>query len=273
MIPLPGPLFLQAPPQAAAGLDTTPSRIPTFSIITASKNSAETIVDCVNSVARQTLPGVEHVVVDSHSQDGTLERIYAQRDKLTIVYGSASDTRFQAWNRGIGQAAGDVIGFVNPNDALAYPDVLRQVAEAFEDPWTAAVYGDILCVDARDSAHVRRHNYLGPITDRRLARGWVPPITALFVRKSWYRRIDGFAPGRRCAADYAASLRLFAQPSFKAVYLGKPVVRRRMEPLSLRQLRRALTTPTAEWKALRDARVGGWQTLVWNRFAEFGHWL
>jgi len=244
-----------------------------FTIITACRNHAATIEECVESVAKQTLESVEHVVVDSHSIDNSIERIYPSRERLTIVYGSASDTRFQAWNRGIGQATGDIIGFVNADAVLAHPDVLKQVAKAFEDPWTSAVYGDILRVESRDTRHVVRHNRLGPVTDRKLARGWVPPTTALFVRKSWYRRIDGFSPRMRMTADYAASLRLFSHPFFKAVYLAQPVVRQRLTAPSLRLLRRALIAPREELKALRSAQVGGWQALLWNRISTIEEWL
>lgn len=207
------PLLLEA--QFEAQLSPAPS----FTIITACRNNAATIEECVESVARQTLDCVEHVVVDSHSRDDSIERIYPNRDRHSIVYGSESDTRFQAWNRGIGQATGEIIGFVNADAVLAHPDVLKQVAEAFEDPWASAVYGDILCVEAHNTCNVVWHSHLGPVTDRRLAHGWVPPTAALFVRKSWYRRIDGFPPCMRTAADYATSLRLFSHPFFKAVYL------------------------------------------------------
>jgi glycosyltransferase len=265
--------FFQVPPQARTDPEDEPSRDPSFTIITACRNNAATIEECVQSVARQTLRNVEHVVVDSHSQDDSIERIYASRERLSIVYGSSSDNRFQAWNRGIGQATGDVVGFVNADEVLANPDVLKQVAEAFEHPWTSAVYGDILCVDARNACHVVRQNRLGPATAQKLARGWVPPTSSLFVRKSWYRRIDGFSPGMRTTADYAATLRLFSYPFFNAVYLGEPVIRQRITPPSFRQLRRALIAPREELKALRAAQVGGWHSLVWNRLTRIEQWL
>lgn len=265
--------FLRIPSEAQTEPEVAPSGDPKFTIITACRNNAATIEECVESVAQQTLGNVEHVVVDSHSQDDSIERIYASRKRLSIVYGSSSDNRFQAWNRGIGQAAGDVVGFVNADEALANPDVLKQVAKAFEDPWTSAVYGDILCVDPRNASHVVRQNQLGPVTAHKLARGWVPPTSSLFVRKSWYRRIDGFSPRMRTTADYAATLRLFSYPFFNAVYLGEPVIRQRITPPSFRQLRRALIAPMEELQALRAARVGGWHSLVWNRLSRIEQWL
>lgn len=246
---------------------------PLFTIITACKNDAGTIDDCLKSIADQTIEGVEHVVIDRHSKDDTLDRIYRRRQRLSIVYGHADDTRFQAWNRGIGHASGSILGFVDGADALANPHVLEQVAKAFEDPWTSAVYGDILCVDASDVRHVVRHHHVGPVSPKKLSRGWVPPTAALFVRKSWYRRIGGFSPHLRSAAAYEASLRLFSTPMFKARYLGEPVVRQRLTAPRLGQLQDLLNGPREELRALRATQVGGWQALAWHRLSRIGQWL
>ncbi|MDZ4125203.1 MAG: hypothetical protein U1E02_13655, partial [Hydrogenophaga sp.] len=155
----------------------------------------------------------------------------------------------------------------------ANPHVLRRVAAVFQDPNISAVYGDVLCVDARDIHRVMTHHYVGPVSRKRLSRGWVPPTTALFVRKSWYRRIDGFSSSMKSAADYEASLRLFSYPFFNAAYLGVPVVRQRLTAPSIRQLQGIFGSPGEELRALRSTRVGGWQALAWRSLARIGHWL
>ncbi len=259
-----------APPWAEPGAQ--PLCAPTFTIVTSCKDSAQTIEDCVNSVARQSFTSVEHVVVDRHSRDDSMERIYAQRERLSIVYGNAADSRFQAWNRGIGHAGGDVVGFLDARDALADPEVLMRVANVFEDPAVSAVYGDVLCVDQRDLRRVRRRRHLGPISPTRLARGWVPPTQAMFVRTSWYRGIDGFAPGMRFAADYAASLRLFSHPAFNAVYLGEPVVRQRPDQLAIGRLLDLLRAPRDQVQALRAAQLGGWYAWARHRVYTLEGW-
>jgi glycosyltransferase involved in cell wall biosynthesis len=246
---------------------------PKITIITACKNNSSTIETCMASVAEQTFGCVEHVVVDRRSSDESIERIHAQRDRLCIVYGRDTDTRFQAWNRGIGQASGGILGFVDGADALADPDVLKRVAEAFAHPWVSAVYGDILCVDAQDVRRVVRHHTIGPFSRERLSRGWVPPTTSLFVRRSWYRRIGGFSPDLRVAAGYDASLRLFSHQFFKATYLRRPVVRQRLVLPEFQQFRESLRTPLEELHALRASQIGGWQALAWHNLSKLGHWL
>lgn len=244
-----------------------------ISIITDCQDNADTIDTCLASVAEQTFAGVEHVVIDRHSQDGSFEQVYAQRDRLSIVYGSREESRFQAWNRGIGQASGDVLGFLRGTDALADPEVLDAVAGAFAHPWVSAVYGDILYVHAQDARHVVRQHAVGAASASRLARGWVPPTASLFVRRSWYRRIGGFSPALKVAADYDASLRLFSHPFFKATYLPRAVTRQRRLPSDLRRLRTAWRVPLEELEALRASRVGGLPTLAWRSLSKLGPWL
>ncbi|QHE87163.1 glycosyltransferase [Hydrogenophaga sp. BPS33] len=258
-------------PDETCVLETAPSL--KISIVTGCRDNASTIEGCLSSVAGQTFRNVEHVVVDRHSKDDSPELIYAQRDRLSIVYGGVGETRFEAWNRGIGQATGDVLGFVDAADELASPDVLERVAQAFANPWVSAVYGDILCVDAQDARHVVRHHNVGACSRERLSLGLVPPTTALFVRRSWYRRIGGFAPELKLAADYDASLRLFSHQFFKAVYLERPVVRQRLVFPEVRQLPNALRIPIEELRSLRSARVGGWKALAWHNLSKVGRWL
>lgn len=244
-----------------------------FSIVTACKNNSSTIEGCMASVAEQTYSSVEHVVVDCASKDDSIERIYAQRDRLSIIYGREDDSRFMAWNRGIGQASGDVLGFVDGADALANADVLTRVAEAFSHPWVSAVYGDVLCVHPNDTRHILRSHNVGEFSPKKLRRGWAPPTSSLFVRRSWYRRIGGFSTQMKVAADYDASLRLFSHRFFKAAYLREPVVRRRVSPLSARELRMALLTPFEELQALRTSQLGGWRALTMHNISKLGHWL
>lgn len=241
-----------------------------ISIITDCRDNSASIDHCLASVAEQTFTAVEHVVVDRHSHDDSLQRIYAQRDHLSIVYGARDDTRFEAWNRGIGQASGDVLGFLNGTDELAGPGVLEAVARAFAHPWVSAVYGDILYVHARDARHGVRRHAVGAASTARLARGWVPPTTSMFVRRSWYRRIGGFSPTFRVAADYDASLRLFSHPFFKATYLAQAITRQRLIPLQPRQLGSAWRVPIEELEALRTAQVGGWAALAWRGLSKLG---
>ncbi|MDP3348061.1 MAG: glycosyltransferase [Hydrogenophaga sp.] len=246
---------------------------PKFTIITSCSNHSRTIEDCVASVAGQSLNEVEHIIVDLQSSDDSLDRILPHQERLRILNGRAGDTRFQAWNRGIRHATGDVLGFIDGADVLANPDVLKNIARALQDPWISAAYGDVLSVDAHDVRQVRRRHHVGPHSSKKLSRGWVPPTNALFVRKSWYRRIDGFSNQMKSAAGYDASLRLFSHPFFKATYVGEPVIRQRLVAPNMPKLHEFLSRTGEELRALRAAQINGYQALAWQSLRKVGQWL
>lgn len=222
-----------------------------ISLVTACRNHADTIEACLNSVQIQTHGQVEHMVVDGRGQDGTLDRVLNHPHDATLVRGSRSDNRFAAWNEGLRCAQGEVIGFLNPTDTLADSTVLSRVAEAFQNPWVSAVYGDLQQsgrLDKRtDQDRIKRN---GALTEQRLRSGWTPPIAALFVRRRWYLRVGGFSPELALAADYQAALRLFAYPGFQALYLPGPMVKLglvRPDPSSVARL---WLQPAQELRAL-----------------------
>lgn len=245
----------------------------TISIITACQNSVGSIDDCLDSVQSQCHALREHIVIDGASQDGSLERLNHRREQLTLVYGAPGEGIYKAWNRGIGQASGEILGFLNADDTLDNDNVLAHVADIFEDPQISAVYGNVKYVHHEDPRLVVRRLDAGPFSRDKLARGWAPPITALFVRRSWLRRIGGFARDMPLAADYDASLRLFSQPFFKSAYLPEPLVRKRLHPWRPDAVGRSVRRPLEEWKALRQAKLGGLATVAWKNIAKVSLYL
>lgn len=254
-------------PQSPSGSDIK------ISIITACQNSVGSIDDCLDSVQAQCHALWEHIVIDGASHDGSLQRLNHRREQLTLVYGAPNEGIYKAWNRGIGQADGEVLGFLNADDTLDNDHVLAHVADMFQDPRISAVYGNVKYVNHEDPRLVVRHLEAGVFSRDKLARGWAPPTTALFVRRSWYRRIGGFARDLPLAADYDASLRLFSQPFFKPAYLPEPLVRKRLHPWRPAALGRTVRRPLEEWKALRQAKLGGLATVAWKNITKVGLYL
>lgn len=244
-----------------------------ISVITACRNSFSYLDDCLDSVARQSHHLREHIVVDGGSRDGCQQRLNEQTARLRLVEGDRRDGIFRAWNRGMGQASGDVLGFLNADDVFEDTEVLARVAQAFEDPLLSAVYGDVKYVRHDDPRMVVRQLCAGPFSQRKLAWGWAPPATALFVRRSWWQRIGGFSPELPQAAAYAAALKLFSAPCFKSHYLGDTLVRKRLTPWRANRLGAALRCPQEELQALREAGVGGLPAVLWRNVAKLGLYL
>jgi len=178
---------------------------------------------------------------------------------------------YDAPNKGIALATGDVVGFLHADDLYAHADVLSHVAAAFEDPDVSAVYGNLHYVRQGDATRVVRKWVAGPCSARRLAWGWMPPHPTLYVRREWYARIGGFDTRYRIAADYLSVLQLFTQPGFRAVWLPEVMVLMRLGGASNRSLR-AIARKTAEdWRALQQTQVGalgGVGALAWKNFAK-----
>jgi glycosyltransferase involved in cell wall biosynthesis len=249
----------------------TQSSGPLISIITATWNCAPTVAECLASVAEQTWPHREHIVVDGASTDGTLEVLQAHETQLAALLSEPDSGIYDALNKGLALAGGDVIGFLHADDFYTHPNALAHVAKAFMNPSVCAVYGDLHYVRRQDVSRVVRHWSSKPFKRGRLAWGWMPPHPTLFVRREWYQRIGGFDTRYRISADYLSILGLFSQPGFKAVYLPEVLVTMRLGGASNRSLLAIARKTGEDWCALRQTKVGalgGTGALFWKNLSK-----
>jgi len=245
-----------------------------ISIITATYNCSPVIADCLASVAAQSYGDVEHVVIDGASTDGTLSVLNAHKNQLTVCISESDGGIYDALNKGIAHASGDVVGFLHADDLFAFKNVINQVVELFAaDPSVSAVYGDLQYVQRTNPEQLVRTWRSSPFSQRLLAWGWMPPHPTLYVRKEWYDRIGGFDTRYRIAADYYSILSLFNHPDFKAVYLPEVMVRMRMGGVSNRSLSAILHKTSEDWSALRRSgfdSVRAARALAWKNLGKLG---
>lgn len=238
-----------------------------ISVITAVYNSRATVAEALASTLAQTHGEVELVVIDGGSTDGTLEVLRSHADRIAVLVSEPDRGIYDALNKGIARASGEVVGFLHADDVFAGPDSLARVAEAFADPAVCAAYGDLQYVRQDDPSRVVRHWASSPFTRRKLAWGWMPPHPTLYVRREWYARIGGFDTRYRIAADYDCILRLFSQPDFIAVHIPEVLVKMRLGGASNRSLKNILRKSREDLDALRRSGVGafgGVGALVWK---------
>lgn len=148
-----------------------------ISIVTVCLNSQETIVSAVRSVCEQDYPDIEYVVIDGGSQDSTLTLIAPYQEKLAAVVSEPDQGIYDAMNKGLALATGEVIGFLNADDMYADTDVVRRIAKQFCDPCVDACYGDLIYVDSRDPQRVTRRWHAGIGSKDKLYHGWMPTIS------------------------------------------------------------------------------------------------
>lgn len=243
-----------------------------LSLVTACYNSLATLPDTLSSVYSQQDVELEYIVVDGASEDGTRELIAAERSKpgspLSIWISEPDRGIYDALNKGIGLATGEVLGFLHADDVFAHPFVLEHVAASFEDPSVVACYGDLEYVWRNDSSKVLRYWRSGEFDQRRLRWGWMPPHPTVYVRRSWYLRYGGFNTRYRIAADYDLMLRLLSDVQGRVVYLPEVLVRMRTGGASNRSLRNILLKSSEDYRALRSNQVGGAGALLWKNLSK-----
>ena len=154
-----------------------------ISVIIAAYRSQATVGEAIASVAAQTHPDVEHLVVEGGSSDGTLDAIERARYARMRLISEPDEGIYGALNKGVWNATGDVIGFIHSDDFLAHDGVLARIASAFEDPAVEAVFSDLVYVSQTDTSRVIRHWSTGDFHPRRLAYGWMPAHPSLYVRR------------------------------------------------------------------------------------------
>jgi glycosyltransferase len=224
-------------------------------------------------VAAQTWTDREHVVIDGASRDGTLALLESHRDQLGVLVSEPDSGIYDALNKGLERATGDVIGFLHGDDVYAGPHALERIALAFADPAVGAVYGDVQYVRKDDLNRVVRNWKSGPFSPRRLAWGWMPPHTTLYVRRAWYERIGRFDTRYRIAADYFSILKLFSQPGLNPVHVPEVLVKMRVGGASNRSLASILRKSREDLDALRRSGVGGVGALMCKNLGKVGQWF
>ena len=228
-----------------------------ISVITATYNSESFIADCLISLVNQSYSNVEHVIIDGSSTDTTLDVISKYRSEFTKIVSEPDYGIYNALNKGISYASGDVIGFLHSDDVFSSKNVLKHVASIFEaDDSISAVYGDLVYVHRSMPERVVRTWRSSSFSPYFLKNGWMPPHPTLYVRRDWYERIGGFDTRYRIAADYFSILQLFSQSNFKAVYLPEVMIKMRLGGASNRSLGAILRKSIEDWDALRLSGFG-----------------
>lgn len=168
----------------------------TVSIITAVKNAAATIRDCLNSVQGQDCR-VEHIVVDRESTDGTLTTLRSHSSGIARLISEADTGMYEALNKGLALASGDVVGTLNADDFYADAQVIACVAALFENSDVESCHADLVYVDRADTSRVVRYWRSSPFRKGLFLYGWMPPHPTFFFRRSLYERYGGFntSPG------------------------------------------------------------------------------
>jgi glycosyltransferase involved in cell wall biosynthesis len=213
-----------------------------ISIITATWNSSATIENAILSVASQGYPHLEHIIVDGNSSDATLPIIFRHADRIDKLISEPDHGIYDAMNKGISFATGDVIGILNSDDFYAHPHVLEKVAGVFEDESIHTCYGDLIYVDPTNVTRITRYWRSGNHSPRKFYQGWMPPHPTFFVRRPVYEKYGKFNRSLGTAADYELTLRLLLKYRVSTTYIPEVLVHMRSGGASNASLKSRLAT-------------------------------
>ncbi|MFA5886389.1 MAG: glycosyltransferase family 2 protein [Patescibacteria group bacterium] len=222
-----------------------------ISIITPTYNSGATIGDTLNSLLQQTGVELEYIVIDGASSDNTLDIIRAYSAKIGITLLSEPDQGlYEAMNKGIKLATGDIIGILNSDDFYKDESILKKVVHCFEEnPDCQACYGDLEFVERDNPKKIVRFWRAGKYAAQKLNSGWTIPHPTLFVRREVYQQYGAFRPDFKIAGDYELILRLLKKEKISTFYLPEILVCMRSGGRSGRNLKQR----RAGWRELKLA--------------------
>lgn len=237
-----------------------------ISIITVCFNSALTLGDTLESVSAQSHPEIEHIVVDGASTDGTLEVIELYGKHVAQLISEPDQGIYDAMNKGLRLATGEIIGFLNADDIYADNGVLEMVSAIMATTGLDALFGDAEFVSPdRPDQPVRRYRS-ERFRPERIAWGWMPAHPALFLRRHVYENYGLFCTDYRIAGDFEYCARIFHNNTLIYRSLPETLVRMRTGGISTSGWRNTLLLNR---EVLRACRENGIDTNILKIFSKY----
>ena len=223
-----------------------------FSIITVCYNSAATIGDTLRSVVQQTYPHVEHILIDGGSSDDTVALARLQGRAGMVIVSEPDQGIYDAMNKGLRRATGDVVAFLNADDYYAHADVLADVARLLEVENLDAVLADAEFFHPDNPQKSVRRYRSDRFTPQRMAWGWMPAHPGLFLRRKVVQEVGEFKTNYRIAGDFELIARIFAGNKRIYRHLPQVVVRMRTGGVSTGGLRNTICLNQEVMRACRE---------------------
>ena len=228
-----------------------------ISLLTVSFNSAATIKDTIESVCSQDYKNIEYIIVDGNSTDGTQKIIQSYQSRISKWISEPDLGIYDAMNKAIRLATGDVVGIINSDDFYANGSVLSKVAMTFEETSTDSVFGDLTFVDPGDLKKIVRRYSSQNWRPEKFAWGFMPAHPTFFVKRSWYEKAGLFKTDYKIAADYEMLIRLLYVHRIKYEYIPENMIVMRKGGVSSRGINSNIVLNS---EILRGCRENGIST-------------
>jgi glycosyltransferase len=224
-------------------------------IITATFNSEKHLEECILSIVNQTYKNIEYIIVDGKSKDGTLGIIKKYESNIARWISETDRGMYDAINKGMEMATGDVIGILNSDDTFASDDVVETIVKTFTEKDVDSIYGDLEYVDPDDSSRIYRI-WKGKPYKRSLFRiGWMPAHPTFYFKRSLVQKYGGYENHYYSAADYEFMARYLYKFRISAWYLPKLIVKMRRGGQSNSSLRMRLRANRRDYLAMKRNKI------------------
>lgn len=237
-----------------------------ISVVTVCYNAEASIEQTLRSVASQTHPDVEHIVIDGCSTDGTLGIIERHRSRLARVVSEPDQGIYDAMNKGVKLATGDIVALLNADDVYTDETVLAHIASVMENEGLDACFGDAAFFRPHDPDRCVRRYHSSRFKPERIVSGWMPAHPTLFLRRHVYEKFGYFRTDYKIAGDFEFVARIFHGDTLRYRYLPEVLVHMRTGGVS-----------TAGWKntirlnreVLRACRDNGLRTHMLSILSKY----
>ncbi|MDZ4822791.1 MAG: glycosyltransferase family 2 protein [Flavobacteriales bacterium] len=244
------------------------------SIITISFNSADTIEDTIQSVLSQSYRDIEYIIVDGASKDDTMNAVNQHLDEISKVISEKDRGIYDAMNKGVQLATGDIVGILNSDDFYADENVVSDVVKKFSETGCDGLYADLVYVDREKSDKIIRTWKAGEYKPGKFKRGWMPPHPTFFVKKKCYDEFGLYNIKLKSAADYELMLRFIHKHKIEVSYLPRVITKMRtggQSNITLKNRLKANMEDRLAWKM--NGLKPGFFTLTWKPISKIFQFL
>ena len=225
------------------------------SLITATYNSESFLEECILSVIKQRYKNIEHIIVDGNSTDNTLGIIKKYETHIAKWTSKADRGMYDAINKGIAMATGDIIGILNSDDLLVAEDVIESIVKVFQENNVDTVYGDLEYVSASDTNKIIRIWKGRPYKRSRFRYGWMPAHPTFYIKKSLIEKYGFYENHYYTAADYEFMARYLYKNNVSSTYLPMLIVKMRMGGQSNNNLYQRLRANRRDFLAMKKNNI------------------